>query len=178
MVVDSRMRLSSLHPVIQTAMGWEDCHQYLFNKNRDLFGPASNDPFEPAIIDHDMVAIGDLLPRKGSKLEYEYDFGDSWLHLIQVIGTRKVEGPLINPLILSGAHACPPEECGGIYRYHLLLESFSNPAHPDHDVALEWFEADFQSDTFDVQETDRRMRELKNFTKRPKRKRAQPLSFY
>lgn len=176
-VVDSRMRLSSLHPIIQTAMGWEDCHLYFFKKKRDFFGP-TDDPFDQEFIDDDTVAVGELLPRKGSKLEYEYDLGDSWRHGVQVFRTRKLEGPLLDPILLDGAYSCPPEDCGGIYRYNHLLAIFANPNHPDHDLALEWLEADFQPDAFDVRETDRCMRELKKVTKRPKRQKAQVQALY
>ena len=32
--------------------------------------------------DSGMLSLGELLSRKGSKIKYEYDFGDSWIHEI------------------------------------------------------------------------------------------------
>ena len=58
-----------------------------------------------------MLSLGELLSRKGSKIKYEYDFGDSWIHEIILESCqsyKKEEIPVI--ALLDGENACPPED--------------------------------------------------------------------
>jgi hypothetical protein len=48
--------------------------------------------------------------------QYEYDFGDSWLHDIRVVG-RIDELVAYRQQLLDGARASPPEDCGGLPGY-------------------------------------------------------------
>ena len=75
------------------------------------------DFFEGALkqFDSGMLSLGELLSRKGSKIKYEYDFGDSWIHEIILESCqsyKKEEIPVI--ALLDGENACPPEDCNGI----------------------------------------------------------------
>ena len=68
---------------------------------------------------------------------YEYDFGDSWEHLVVV---EKIlspeESPADLPVCSAGAWACPPEDCGGVPGYEGFLEAIRDPAHEEHQVML------------------------------------------
>jgi len=52
----------------------------------------------------------------------------------------------------SGERACPPEDCGGIWRYEELLEVLKNPDHEDYEEILEWVGEEFDPEHFDVNE--------------------------
>nr|WP_243436108.1 plasmid pRiA4b ORF-3 family protein [Acanthopleuribacter pedis] len=147
--VDGRIRLSCFHELIQIAMGWENCHLHLFKKNKDLYMPYGDLLIELNAIDEDYFSIFDLLPRKGCKAVYEYDFGDSWIHLIEVTASRKITGALQAPKLLAGKGACPPEDSGGIYRYCDLLPLLDQPDHEDYEQ-VEWcLGEDFDPTAFD-----------------------------
>ena len=62
-------------------------------------------------------------------LVYEYDFGDSWDHLITVERILPAD-PAVAPRAecLEGARACPPEDCGGVGGYADLLKILRDPA--------------------------------------------------
>jgi Plasmid pRiA4b ORF-3-like protein len=51
---------------------------------------------------------------------------------------------------LGGRNACPPEDCGGVFGYLNLLESLTDPNHPNHNEAREWVDVDFDPKRFDV----------------------------
>jgi hypothetical protein len=55
------------------------------------------------------------------------------------------------PACIKGKRACPPEDCGGIWGYEELLETISNPKHPDHEDMLEWLGGEFDPEEFDLE---------------------------
>ncbi len=167
--IDGRIRLSCLHEIIQTGMGWENCHLHLFHKKRELFGPMVGELPDLGVEDEEEIAVVDLLPRKGSKLFYEYDFGDSWGHHIEVLSTRKTDGPLFPPVLLAGAGACPLEEIGGIERYCDLVALLGRPDHPDYDRLEYTIGEDFDPNAFDFKAVYDRLDAYGKKQKRPRR---------
>lgn len=64
-----------------------------------------------------------LLQKEGDSVVFEYDYGDSWNHLVTLkaksdyaAGEKKVVR------LTDGANACPPDDCGGIWRYNHLVQ--------------------------------------------------------
>jgi hypothetical protein len=127
--------LADLHYVIQGAMGWENDHMHAFRAGRrELAGG---------------TPVREALARRGSGIEYEYDFGDGWEHDIRSEGFFNNEPGATLPACLDGAGACPPEDCGGAYQYAYLKEEvLSDPDHADHDELLDWLGLD-SADEFD-----------------------------
>lgn len=84
--VPSDIRLESFAAVINTAMGWEGYHMHLFQKGKTIYTTEESDDdllFAPdKTVNSYSLSLGEILTRKGSHIEYEYDFGDSWRHLI------------------------------------------------------------------------------------------------
>ena len=86
------------------------------------------------------VRISELLPANHRlQLNYLYDFGDSWEHVIKLEKVLSPTPKTSYPLCLTGAHACPPEDCGRIYGYFDFVEAISDPKHERHDELLEWY---------------------------------------
>jgi hypothetical protein len=84
--IPAQVSLSELHHVIQLAMGWQNAHLWEFSDGHNSYMPPS--PFggmDSDTIDPDSISLGALLSKKGDKLLYTYDMGDSWEHLIEVI---------------------------------------------------------------------------------------------
>jgi hypothetical protein len=154
--VPARVRLDRLHSVLQAAMGWEDAHLHMFEAGRRRFGDA--DP-ELEFEDERKVRLADLVARKGTRIGYLYDFGDSWDHQIEVEETLVAEADVRYPVCLAGEGACPPEDCGGAGGYQRVREALADPADPEHDEVREWLGLDGSSDVtpgqFDLDQVNR-----------------------
>ena len=101
-----------------------------------------------------MLSLGELLSRKGSKIKYEYDFGDSWIHEIILESCqsyKKEEIPVI--ALLDGENACPPEDCNGIWGYREMLKALEKPRSKAAREYKEWLGYNFDPTEFDLDET-------------------------
>ena len=81
---------------------------------------------------------------------YLYDFGDSWDHQIIL---EKIYAPDENqklPICIKGSRACPPEDCGDVWGYMDMLNTLSNPDHPEYADLLNWLEGEFDPEEFDI----------------------------
>lgn len=145
----SDMLLPKFHELLQVVMGWENSHLHQFNTGRQSFGVPDPD-FHSDIKDEARVKLTELLPAVGSSAVYEYDFGDGWEHELVVEGVLPAVANEPLPRCLEGERACPPEDCGGISGYELLLEALGDPKHPDHEESSQWVGEDFYPDRFDV----------------------------
>ena len=165
LLVAQDVTLPRLHSFLQAAMGWTNSHLHQF-KIGDVCFAEPHDEFEPGPIDYRRIELNQIAPRRGSTCVYEYDFGDSWEHLIQVedeLPIDVVKGPI--PRCLGGERACPPEDCGGPLGYADFLEAIRDPQHPGHDDVLAWVDPEFDPERFDV---DRANRTLARYATRPK----------
>ena len=149
--VDDSMLLAELHHVIQAAFGWTDAHLHEFRvADRVYATPDAEDPvFEREVIDERLVALRTLLKR-GVRFEYLYDFGDDWLHRIEVERTVARAEPLGVAYVEAGERACPPEDCGGPGAYQRWLDALaSDPESREVAEFLTWAGADFDPARFD-----------------------------
>lgn len=92
----------------------------------------------------------------GSKLLYEYDFGDGWQHELLLEEILNADEPFQRKC-LAGARRCPPEDCGGPYGFRELLDAVNDTSHPEHESLCEWLEDDFDPQDFSVDEVNRRL---------------------
>ncbi len=166
LVVPSNMSLELLAKLLIEVMGWKDCHLHQFRKNGVLFRSAKemgNDAllaqFGSLALNKDAntVALSHVLQKKGDRMQFEYDFGDSWEHDVWVKGVREYsadEKPGVR--LLKGKGACPPEDCGGVWGYDYLLSIFQKKRKTaDEKERLDWYGIDkyFDSEYFDLEET-------------------------
>ena len=82
-VVPDDFTLGKLHGLIQRVMGWGGGHLHEFRLPARGFGPPLR-TFGHEGEDEDTTLLRDILVRKGQMLLYEYDFGDGWLHGVQL----------------------------------------------------------------------------------------------
>lgn len=160
--VAARATLGHLHDVIQLAMGWENSHLHMFEIDGERFGTPSPDDFDP-VRDERRVRLADVLPTVGRTFSYEYDFGDSWRHLITV--EKALPGVQANtlPACVAGKRACPPEDSGGIWGLEDKLRARADPQDEDDEEIAEWLD-DFDPEAFDLAAANQRLAFL-----RPKR---------
>ncbi|RPJ08583.1 MAG: plasmid pRiA4b ORF-3 family protein, partial [Deltaproteobacteria bacterium] len=91
----------------------------------------------------------------------EYDFGDSWMHRIKVekiLGQESSAGDAVK--CIDGARACPPEDCGGVWGYEDMLQVLKDPKHEEYESALEWLGGDFDPEGFDMEATNKALRQF------------------
>jgi hypothetical protein len=78
---------------------------------------------------------------------YDYDFGDGWSHSITVEAITALDD---YPVLLAGANACPPEDCGGPHGYREMLEAQADPSHERHEEFREWLGQKFDATIFNL----------------------------
>lgn len=150
----SNMSLHDLHRVIQTAMGWKNAHLYSFCSNN------KEKTIEYALPETAMYSelymgnnpcnfkLNELFINVGDSIDYLYDFGDNWLHQVIFRG-RKYETNLYGyPTCSAGARKCPPEDCGGIRGYSMLLDAIASKNKKLLMEYKEWLGYDFDPDGF------------------------------
>ncbi|MEV0730487.1 plasmid pRiA4b ORF-3 family protein [Polymorphospora sp. NPDC050346] len=150
--VPSDTSLHELHLVIQAAFGWENYHMWMFENATGRYGIPDR---ELDIRSAATRKIRDVAARKGSRLDYTYDFGDNWEHSIVVEEVRATEAGISYPRCLAGRRTAPPEDCGGIWGYEDLIEILADPTHEEHAERLEWLglssAAEFDPAHFDLE---------------------------
>lgn len=156
--------LDKLHEQIQTAMGWTNSHLHHFELDGQLYG----DPFlmgdnyrEFGYKNSSRTKLSDLAPPsgRGMRLDYEYDFGDSWHHDILLEKVKPAEPGVVYPRCIAGARACPPEDIGGIWGYAEFLEAMANRSHERHSEFIEWIGGPFDPEQFDPEAATSRMQD-------------------
>ncbi len=139
------MTLTSLHHVIQIAMGWLDYHLWKYRLDDEIFGVPDPEDNIRGVTVHpaDKTSLVSLTGRGMRGFSYTYDFGDDWLHHILVEGTDAAKPGIKYPLFLGGERRCPPEDCGGPPGYFEFIEAISGAARgrPTKAAkqALEWY---------------------------------------
>lgn len=164
--VPGNSHLGWLHAVLQVAVGWTNSHlhQFIAGENRYSDPASAKEQYEgdPPILDERKAKLMSLLPTEGDGMFYEYDFGDSWEHLVSVVRILPPDADLESKaLCLDGARACPPDDCGGIGGYEELLKALKNRKHPEHKAMKEWLGRPFNPELFDIAKTNHWLSRLK-----------------
>ena len=161
-LVRSDITLGQLHNVIQAVMmGWADYHLHQFIVGETYYGVPDPD-YEGFLEMHDesRVRLNQIVTGEGFKFRYEYDFGDSWEHILAVEKVLPPEPGQQVPMCIKGKRACPPEDVGGVWGYAEFLEAMRDPEHEDHEMYLEWIGGEFDPEEFDLEETNEILRGL------------------
>ena len=148
--------LEKLHDLLQVIMGWTNSHLHQFMIGGTYYG--HRDPELPPRQDEKGVLLRQVLQKPKDRLAYEYDFGDSWEHLVVLEHVLVHEPRARYPEILAGKRACPPEDCGGVSGYYRLLEVLAAPRHPERRDMVEWVGGSFDAEAFDMGALNRALR--------------------
>ena len=92
--------------------------------------------------------IADHLAKKGDRAVYAYDFGDDWIHDVSVVAITPRAAGTAYPRCVDGRRACPPEDCGGPWRYADFLAALADPNHEEHEEQRSWVGAHFDPERF------------------------------
>jgi hypothetical protein len=185
--VPADLRLDRLHDVIQTVMGWTDSHLHQFimhgtqgSQRRRITdaiyfmpqhapdGYPLDQEFDRDLRDTAETRVCDLLKKPKDRIVYEYDFGDGWEHgieLEQIIPASSPDAPslpqgkrALPAVCIEGKLACPPDDCGGIWRYYDMLEAIKDPKHEMHEDLVEWLDDGFDAEAFDLEAVNKSLR--------------------
>lgn len=151
--IDPSLTLDKVHEILQTAVGWRDSHLHSFTDTdpfvrlravngvvREPRRWVSLDLLEDS--DDDLPetdwTLGQILTLESGPLFYEYDFGDGWIHRLELTGILPTRGNAPRARLLDGERRAPLEDSGGIGGYHDLLDALANPAHEERENLQAW----------------------------------------
>jgi len=157
-LIPGSFNLYQLHQVIQSAMGWTDSHLHLFDIEGEVYSIPSPEDWEP-VIDERKFKLEKIAPSVNDKFVYEYDFGDSWRHLVLVEKILPLTVGEYYPQCIKGKRACPPEDVGGVRGYEDFLEALQDKNHEEHDSYLEWVGGEFDAETIDLTDINAELRQ-------------------
>jgi len=157
--VNSDITLYKFHQILQAAMGWSDYHLHQFVVHGKYYGTPDPD-FDFEVKNEKRVKLNKVFSEAGGKFIYEYDFGDSWEHVILLEKILPLDQDVTCPVCLAGKRACPPEDCGGIWGYYNFLEAIHDPEHPEHDEMQEWIGGSFDPEEIDVDAVNQRLKAI------------------
>lgn len=157
---DSSMYL--LHHVIQEVMSWKNYHLYKFEVGNLVFADRRlwDEDEMGLIVDVKTVSVGNVFTKKGTTVQYEYDFGDGWMHHIELVDISTDPTVEVYPLVIAGQNACPPEDCGGPHGYKELLSILKNPKHPEYHETREWCGSNFNPGKFNIDKANKELGKL------------------
>jgi len=154
--------LGDLHTIIQIVMEWYAEHLHEFEVRGGRFGSeeaAGGLPWADPVVDERKVKLIQLALTPGVTFTYTYDFGDDWVHIIEVQKVLPREEGVAYPMCTGGACAAPPEDCGGMWGYQEKLEILSDPEDEDYEWVLDWM-GDWDPERFDIDEISERLRRV------------------
>jgi hypothetical protein len=153
---------------MQIAFGWKNYHIYEFSIDGHKLGApddymanvASDDE---GVIDARDITLESLIVESKEKFEYEYDFGDSWTHLISVEKFLPKDPKEKYPTCIDGELGCPPEDCGGIPGFYNMLEILKDKKHPEHKETVKWVGKNFDPSVFDKEKVNKKFARLDKY---------------
>lgn len=161
--VPSNLWLGNLSRIILEAVGWEGYHLWQFTKNGVNYTSRANIEesnrsgfsFPYRQVNDMTVTVADVLPKKGSTITFEYDFGDGWAHNVRVSSVSDDPCPAEAIQVTSGNGACPPEDVGGVWGYARMLDILSGKIDDPEEKATyeDWLGLE-KGETFDAEDFD------------------------
>lgn len=135
--VPASMTLADLHYTLQTAFEWDNLHLHDFVQKSGgswLEDKRFSDPsmeLEEAADEFD-VKVGQLLNKPKDKLEYNYDFGDSWR--LKLVVEKIIDSDPDQVVRCTAGRMRPPvEDIGGIPGWYHAIDVVNDPSHVDHE---------------------------------------------
>ena len=150
-LVYSDTLLPDLHRIVQTTMGWDNYHLHQFVHCNKFYAPPSEDEADEFdAVDYSKIKLSSVIKKENDRMEYEYDFGDGWEHIVLLEKILEVDAAIHYPICLEGEQKCPPEDCGGIWGYMEMLDILKDKNHEGYEQCIEWVGDDFDATDFDA----------------------------
>ncbi len=154
--IQDKFTLHDLHKAIQISMGWNNAHLYEFlaqrgNQEVQFILPEYlefTEKEEVIVNDPKLFSLKSIFVNNGDSIEYVYDFGDGWRHSVVMRGRTYEKSMFGQPVCVSGARACPPEDIGGIGGYLELLNAIKTKNQAQLKFFRNWLGYSFNPDDF------------------------------
>lgn len=157
LLVQGRASLHRLHEIIQVAMGWTNTHLYEFQVGEHRYTALETLDGDDGSEDARRITLARATTGPGDQFKYLYDFGDDWLHTVDVEALEPLQVGVKYPRCVAGARASPPEDCGGVWGYFEFLEARGIPSHSEHETMHRWISGNFDPEAFDVDRINGRL---------------------
>jgi hypothetical protein len=168
-IVPENYSFYQLHIVIQSVMNWQNCHLFEFNLGTpyasDSIGLLNDDDDDDDFwgsrskkYDAEETYLSDFFNGQVKKMNYTYDFGDDWRHVITVLKKPKEE--VLYPKCIKGENVAPIEDCGGIWGFYELVGIMNKSRKTATErEKLEWYDLPKRTSyeyefKFDIDETN------------------------
>ncbi len=146
-----------LHDAIQDGCGWQNEHLFAFRESgkpgQTIAAASDEEGIDDPQPDATRVKIATAFaPGDKKGCLYEYDFGDGWLHDVDVRQVVELHENFKRRL-LDGARAFPPEDCGGVWGYDSCVRvARGDRSAEDFEDRQEWL-GDWEPEQFDLART-------------------------
>lgn len=154
--IRSDATFSEFHEAIQLAFGWTFSHLYLFSEkgftsNFQIQDVELADDEWGEVGDADKIRLKDIFTKEKQTYRYIYDFGDDWDHAITL--EKILKESIGHPVCVTGKGKCPPEDCGGVWRFAAMKEAVNDPDHPEYEEYRDWLGLE-ENEIWDFKEFD------------------------
>ena len=164
LIVPMKITLAEFHHILQAAMGWTNSHLHKFEIGGLSYGDShilNMDISEnsPLTFDSTAVHLRDFrfYYGEGPSFVYEYDFGDSWRHIITLEKLLTVKPAPKTSQCVEGARCCPPEAHS--YAEFLRVLLAPEPGEIEEQKHLtSWSGGKFDPELFELAKTDKAVR--------------------
>lgn len=146
-----------LHMAIQDSFGWWNYHLFEFSDqglgSEQIAGSphAEPDVFGEEVPNATRVKLSSYFTGGTQRCSYQYDFGDSWYHEVELKGMVE-DKEVFKRRLVDGARACPHEDSGGIdgyKRFARIVKTGKDPWGEDVEESLEWLDG-WNPEAFDL----------------------------
>ncbi|WP_336883166.1 plasmid pRiA4b ORF-3 family protein [Priestia koreensis] len=151
LIVPENITFSALHKVLQKTFNWQNYHLHEFHvypasdSEGVFYGP---NPSLTIVCDKESLAYPAGVPMRlehGLTLDeylpavfkYVYDFGDEWIHVIEIEQTL-ICTEQNHASCLEGEGIAPPEDVGGETGFINFLSVMKDVKHPDYGHMRHW----------------------------------------
>lgn len=168
-------RLDRFHQVIQLTMGWWNAHLHEFRIGGRKFGMNIGVEYDWQLVEEETKFYLKNFPFEiGHTIQYLYDFGDNWEHLLEIEAIEEVTKSKLK--CMEGEGRCPYEDAGGIHHYQEVIKAQFDPKHPNHRHYLgdSWMEDLPDPTYFDIKSTDKELRKFKKWHAQHPRMKSTP----
>ncbi len=132
--------------MIQSLFGWDSSHLYMFKNGIETIAYDDGDVYS------DEVELKERLYKRKQSIDYIYDFGDDWHHIIKVEDILEIENRTY-PECIDAKKANAFDDIGGIWGYQNFLEVMKDKNHPDYENMRGWCDCDsYDEDRVSVDE--------------------------
>lgn len=143
--------LKGLHDVIQAVMPWRDYHLFEFDVDGTLYGiPDPDLDFDPDVRNAKNIKLETLVAKGIEELDYRYDFGDDWSHLIVIEAIEGADPDKKYPRFLDGERQAPPEDVGGEGGYYDFLKIMAKGRGRAYREAVDWHGGHYDPEKIDT----------------------------